>query len=419
MKPESADVQAPASGNGQGKPCHYAAGLLCALLFFPLAFQLRLPPRQRRQPPAKAQPQAKPTGSYPGEAGDLELARRFAPVFYQRLAGRDSPPRFDYITNFDFDGDWIGNNNWEHAADPAFPMRAYVYYAVIETASHYFITYAAFHPRDWSPAQPVISTVLDRVQENEKYGKYLPPELRRQVELNHENDLEGAQVIVRKAGPAGPEQLEAVETLAHDEFHRSFPPSSTLAPANTAEKPLELEQGHPALYVEALKHGIHQYPYDPRRSLTSALDVPDGPLLVYRFQGVAEEPQQARDSVGYDLLPLYSTFWLKASGLKEPNLTFGEVHDFGDLFCRQLPEALLPRVSNNLCRLGTTAIALRGDFAGKNKAMLPWGWRSRSEALLGPGEWFLNPARLMKAHYPEAPFDDTYLSHPFLGIFRQ
>ncbi len=57
--------------------------------------------------------------------------------------------RFDYITNFDFDGDWAGDNNWKNAADARFPLKAYVYYAVSETPTHYLIHYAAFHPRDY------------------------------------------------------------------------------------------------------------------------------------------------------------------------------------------------------------------------------------------------------------------------------
>src|SRR5688572_25160854 len=40
--------------------------------------------------------------TYPGELRDLEIARRYAPVFYQRLAGEGADRRFDYITNFDF-----------------------------------------------------------------------------------------------------------------------------------------------------------------------------------------------------------------------------------------------------------------------------------------------------------------------------
>lgn len=39
---------------------------------------------------------------------DKQIAAQFAPVFYQGLG--DSP-RSDFITNFDFDGDWKSDNN--------------------------------------------------------------------------------------------------------------------------------------------------------------------------------------------------------------------------------------------------------------------------------------------------------------------
>ena len=39
----------------------------------------------------------------PLRTADEEIAARFAPVFYQALGDK---PRSDYITNFDFDGDW-------------------------------------------------------------------------------------------------------------------------------------------------------------------------------------------------------------------------------------------------------------------------------------------------------------------------
>src|SRR5262249_51605176 len=69
------------------------------------------------------------------------IAERFAPEFHQGLGDH---PRFDYITNFDFDGNWRGDDNWAHADDQKFPLKAYVYYSVIETKTHYFLHYAAF-----------------------------------------------------------------------------------------------------------------------------------------------------------------------------------------------------------------------------------------------------------------------------------
>ena len=84
--------------------------------------------------------------SYPGTDVDYQIAARFAPVFHQALG---SSPRFDYITRFDFDGDWRGDNNWANAADTQYPLTATVYFNVSESPTHYFIHYAAFHPRDY------------------------------------------------------------------------------------------------------------------------------------------------------------------------------------------------------------------------------------------------------------------------------
>ena len=79
-------------------------------------------------------------------AREREIAAAFAPTFYQALGDK---PRSDYITNFDFDGDWRGDNNWEHTDDKNFPLRAYIYYSVSETQTHFLIHYAVFHPRDY------------------------------------------------------------------------------------------------------------------------------------------------------------------------------------------------------------------------------------------------------------------------------
>src|SRR6201988_5115497 len=68
----------------------------------------------------------------PGTRG-LDIASRFAAIFYQAL-GED--PRGDYITNFDFDGDWRGDNNWNNLDDKRFPLKADGYSSVGETVTH-------------------------------------------------------------------------------------------------------------------------------------------------------------------------------------------------------------------------------------------------------------------------------------------
>lgn len=103
--------------------------------------------------------------------GDLELAREFAPLVFHELHP-GAKGRQDLPTRVDFDGDLRGDNNWE--SFPRWALPPTVYYAVLETATHWFIAYHLFHPRDWSY-------------------------LRLGLHETHENDGENLQVVVQKA----------------------------------------------------------------------------------------------------------------------------------------------------------------------------------------------------------------------------
>ncbi|HYY43396.1 MAG TPA: hypothetical protein VE775_11735, partial [Pyrinomonadaceae bacterium] len=147
------------------------------------------------------------------------IAARFAPIFYQSLGAQ---PRHDYITNFDFDGDWRGDNNWLHADDPKLPLKAYIYYAVSETATHYFIHYAVFHPRDYKGGARRGRLLSDLLNETVKRsGKYDPTGVAEVATVAHENDMEGCLVVVAKDGAdVAHGRVAYVETLAHNRFLR-------------------------------------------------------------------------------------------------------------------------------------------------------------------------------------------------------
>lgn len=99
----------------------------------------------------------------------LELARRYAPWVLKEM--HPTKGRQDVCAPVDFDGDFDGENNWEtYSTHRLVPT---VYYAVLESETHWFIAYHLFHPRDW--------TTFD-------LG----------VHLTHENDGENLQVVVEK-----------------------------------------------------------------------------------------------------------------------------------------------------------------------------------------------------------------------------
>src|SRR5689334_21769914 len=97
------------------------------------------------------------------------VARRYAPFIYQATAARRG--RQDLVSNVDFGGNLIGNNNWE--SFDRFRLKPTVYYPVRETETHYFIAYHLYHPRDWNHFTVWLNDT-------------------------HENDGENLQVVVRK-----------------------------------------------------------------------------------------------------------------------------------------------------------------------------------------------------------------------------
>jgi len=97
------------------------------------------------------------------------IVEQYAPLIYaatERCGGRQ-----DIISNNDFDGDLTGNNNWENF--DRYELKPTVYYAILETETHYFISYHLFHPRDWNHFTVWLNDT-------------------------HENDGENFQVVVRK-----------------------------------------------------------------------------------------------------------------------------------------------------------------------------------------------------------------------------
>ena len=73
-------------------------------------------------------------GGYRGPT-DFDIAYFHAPIHYQDMDS--SNYRADYITRFDYDGNMIATDNWEHLT--TFLLTAHAYYSVVETCTHWFI----------------------------------------------------------------------------------------------------------------------------------------------------------------------------------------------------------------------------------------------------------------------------------------
>ena len=112
----------------------------------------------------------------------VELAKLYAPWIYHAV--HPTKGRQDLPTRIDFDGNLRGADNWE--SFPFYELPPTVYYAVVETETHWFLTYHLFHPRDW---------------EHVRLG----------LHRTHENDGENLQVVVDKRS----EHVVLLFTQAH------------------------------------------------------------------------------------------------------------------------------------------------------------------------------------------------------------
>ena len=221
-----------------------------------------------------------------GPTPELALARRFAPVlfhaFHQRLGRQDVP------TAFDFDGNLRGDDNWE--SFPHFALEPTVYYTLVESETHWFLTYHLFHPRDWSKVD---------------LG----------LHLTHENDGENLQVVVEKAR----ERPVLLYTQAHYRSEVHADPSVLPSGTRNADGLLVCVDSrgiatetarHAAAFVEWGGHGIFGMPHGGatagRESAAPAFSGAGWILYPASETDVVREPELASGTVPYRLASLHA-----------------------------------------------------------------------------------------------------------------
>jgi hypothetical protein len=278
------------------------------------------------------------------------LALRWAPIHYQDVDTTGSHAlagKADYITRIDFDGDLNARNNWDRAAQSDVSFAAHGYYSVVETSTHWFITYLFFHPRDWTD-HPFFET-------------------------EHENDGEGLLLAIERDG-SDYGVLRGAVTVAHTNFYSYAPAGSTWTSGNEGiDGTLQLQSSphdaftHPVTAQEAKGHGLKAY---PQYNI-------NGDGVIYYPSTVAETPSSGNDrDVRYSLIDIFAT---------------------GGLWAQRANAALF-------AGLGTFA----GDTTGgcgsgtygcsTNSANAPWGWDDGDD-LPGRGQLATDPAKLSAEYF--------------------
>jgi len=312
---------------------------------------------------------------------DNDLAMQFAPIFYHDTDSDDYS--VDELTRFDFDQDWDGLNNWENEEEsPPYLHDGAAYYTVAETRTHYLVSYYTFHPRD-------VDGVCD-------------PQ-------DHENDLEGALLIVAKHDSTFGAPLAAL-TFAHGWFNTYVTPTGEdsgvsvrssldrnptlpclfprLGPEDDS---LTLSEDHPLLGVEAGGHGIFNqespWVWNARNN-----DFKGGDGHIY------EPSLNGMDPADCDGLPEE----LRADSCGNDRDAQYELVRFGEVWDRRYcytgaPEGCPEDSDEPFAWYG----AFAGDNGKKNAAKAPWIIDAKEDSNLGEspaGAWFEDPAQLVQVY---------------------
>lgn len=308
------------------------------------------------------------------------LAERYAPMLAQETWWQI---KSDYITRFDYDNDWLGDNNWDNLDKGT--SQAYLHYAVMETSTHWFLIYNAFHPRDYSDKCVAGSC--------------------------HENDNEGLILTIQKDGTEFGKLL-TMETLAHNNVYSYTNDRSIRNGAHNIEGKIEVfENTHPVVFIESGGHGIYgsTTPTHSRFNFSKE-EFSVGTGVTYVYKGVAERPKHANDrKVGYELLPILTHWWARTLNDQNQRMfdEFGPYEPFNGR-----PGAKAPR-------MGKTFL---GRKESSNKAKPFWGWhdtKTLKSKTLNAGQWGLDPAYAITQNLrmpSDMKFSLDYTYNPYLGI---
>lgn len=292
-----------------------------------------------------------------------ELGFRWAPIHHQAVH-RDGEHGLggaaDFITAYDFDGDDDARNNWEHAGDARYPLSAHAYFSVVETPTHWYVTYLFFHPRDWSS---------------------------RFLETEHENDSEGVLMAIARDGTRLG-TLRAAVTVSHADFY-SYVPSGSAWTSGSEDVDGRLRfqtfagELHPVTAQQAETHALKAWPY---------FSIEDEGVVYYPSLTRAEVPSSTNDrSVSYRLHDV-----LEPGGLwqtRRSSELFSRFGFFG---------------GNGSGGCGKGVLWCRNDAA-----RTAWAWDDHDDRLPA-GAMASDPARLMRLYFKTRErLSSRYAFNPF------
>jgi hypothetical protein len=353
------------------------------------------------------------TEPLPAPADHTAVALRYAPHIRQQTQAPN--PEYEYVTRFDLDGDWDLTNSLA-AIRAADAVPGVVYYAVVETKSHWFVSYLYYHPyRDVGGG------------------------------ASYANDLAGAQVVVQRYPVERPLLVQLwFQTGTQQDVLAYVTSESGLTGAyidGTWPAAQLFPDGHYPAWLTARSHQsclwLDRDNGFPRPCRLSDADLPMITHVEYVPPAVAGGGGEALieanggfplttgdDPIEYVLEDVLVDLWPRRLDVQPGGVVFAESFAFASHDDRTL--GARPGAGT---RLGSRFVAA-ASAAGYGLA--PWAidWRPSAGqfVVLEAGTLFLDPAYFLKKRFPSLTdwdaatrtgFSLDYCYHPYLNINRR
>ncbi|WP_438498282.1 beta/gamma crystallin-related protein [Paenibacillus sp. IHBB 3054] len=272
-----------------------------------------------------------------------DYIKRYSPVIYQDINKEFADGIADLIAKFNVNGNWNMADQWETIG--VVPQVPYVYASVQETKTHLFLGYYFYHVRDDGPVSAE----------------------------QHENDLEGMMMAVRKDGSYG--VPVAMETVSHSDFLRYRLKDPNVQPGYVGIESTSVrfsEVTHPEVFISS--NGIGNHHGHGVSAYTSNEDVGDDGI-VYKFgePSYSGQPNQFspkwKHTYNYGILPIDELWERKFHYNNTPFQSFG---------------------------------VFPNTHTSNNHANAPWNWSDKDQdGTLGTGIFFTDPAYLFDIDFNE------------------
>ena len=330
------------------------------------------------------------TTGYPGRAFPRALAEAYAPVIYQQV----EEASIDTFTRVDFDDDLLPANNLSNAVAANY---GYVYYDVLESVTHWFVTYMIYYP-----------------------GSH-PRE-----DVTFEHDIVGVQVLVEKTADDPLGRLRAFSTIYHENLNLWAVESGWYPEGEDIGSPVEGIAGrlpadmvegdrHVSIFVESGRHGVCL----PNASTLAGPCAPTGgdtaPFeddtvgVVYRVAEAALRIGDApNDALTYSLRSFVEELWQFRNRVGGDDGVYGGEYEYAP-----------PVISEEFLRPGEGELfptAFLSEHGEGSFGDLPFIFNATRERA-DQGVWFVDPAWALNELFslPES-FSQDYCFNPFLDI---